>query len=76
MCFEEGIKESNKDQCVFIPLRQVVVLFCLFVCRVEISLTMCPLVICLVPSGRGVHKLCFVAFGPTVGKLLNFKVFV
>jgi len=33
----------------------------------------------LVPLERslqgGVHRLCFVAFGPLVGKLLNFKVF-
>jgi len=25
---------------------------------------------------RGVHKVCFVVFGPTVWKLLNFKVYM
>jgi len=52
----------------------------LFVCHVEISWTICPPVMCLVPfeSPRrgGVHMLCFVAFGPMVENLLNFKVFL
>jgi len=51
--------------------------FC-FVCLV--SQTICPPLTCLVPSESprrgGVHGLCFVVFGPMMGKLLNFKVFI
>jgi len=61
-----------------LPLRQVVC----FVYHGEIFhvWTVCPLVACLVPlespwQGR-VHGSCFVVFGPTREKLLNFKVFL
>jgi len=68
--------ENGHTSYKILLLRQVVC----FVCHGEISQTMRPLVTCLVPleSPRqgGVHGLCFVAFGPTVGKLLNFKVFL
>jgi len=69
-----SISVSSCYATIIIPLRKAVC----FVCHNEISRTMCPLVACLVPSesprrGR-VHGLGFVAFGPTMGKLLNFKV--
>jgi len=55
-------------------------LFVFFVCHVEISSPMRPPIACLVPLEkswqRGVHGLCLVTFELTVGKLLNFKVFL
>jgi len=69
---------NNFNHNVILLLRQVVCLFCLFV--MVRSPGSCVLRSCAwyrwKALGEEGCRFYFVAFGPTVGKLLNFKVFL
>jgi len=74
-----GVSAHDQSVNLFRRSRVTSWVFCFVLfCHSEISQTVCPRVMYLVPSespwGGGVHRLYFVAFRPTVGKLLNFKV--